>query len=71
MPGILAAAGGLAIFAANACIGAITVGPVAAALTDDSPLQPREAAAPVLFMLTRPRHVTRRDLAILPLSLDL
>ena len=34
-------------------------------------MQPQEVAAAVLFMLTRPRNVTIRDLVILPQSLDL
>jgi ribitol 2-dehydrogenase len=34
-------------------------------------MQPEEVAAAVLFMLTRPRHVTVRDLVILPNSVDL
>ena len=65
-------------------IGAVAPGPVVTALLDDWPkekleaaladgslMQPREVADAVMFMLTRPRNVTIRDLVILPLSLDL
>ena len=41
------------------------------ALANGSLMQPREVAEAVLFMLTRPRNVTIRDLVILPQSLDL
>jgi ribitol 2-dehydrogenase len=34
-------------------------------------MQPQEVADAVLFMLTRPRNVTIRDLVILPNSVDL
>ena len=65
-------------------VGAVAPGPVVTALLDDWPkakmdealasgslMQPEEVAAAVLFMLTRPRHVTVRDLVILPNSVDL
>jgi ribitol 2-dehydrogenase len=65
-------------------VGAVLPGPVVTALLDDWPqakmdealasgslMQPREVAEAVLFMLTRPRHVTVRDLVILPNSVDL
>jgi ribitol 2-dehydrogenase len=65
-------------------VGAVAPGPVVTALLDDWPkakmdealasgslMQPREVADAVLFMLTRPRHVTIRDLVILPNSVDL
>jgi len=65
-------------------VGAVAPGPVVTALLDDWPkakmdealasgslMQPGEVAAAVLFMLTRPRHVTVRDLVILPSSVDL
>lgn len=65
-------------------IGAVLPGPVVTALLDDWPkakmeealangsvMQPEEVAEAVLFMLTRPRGVTIRDLVILPSSLDL
>ena len=65
-------------------IGAVAPGPVVTALLDDWPaekmadalakgslMQPRDVAEAVLFMLTRPRNVTIRDLVILPTSLDL
>ena len=65
-------------------VGAVLPGPVVTALLDDWPkekmdealangslMQPREVAEAVLFMLTRPRNVTIRDLVILPNSVDL
>ena len=65
-------------------VGAVAPGPVVTALLSDWPkaklddamaagslMQPKEVAAAVLFMLTRPRNVTVRDLVILPQSLDL
>ncbi len=65
-------------------VGAVLPGPVVTALLDDWPkakmdealasgslMQPREVADAVLFMLTRPRNVTVRDLVILPNSVDL
>ncbi len=65
-------------------VGAVLPGPVVTALLDDWPkekmdealangslMQPKEVADAVLFMLTRPRNVTIRDLVILPQSTDL
>lgn len=65
-------------------VGAVCPGPVVTALLDDWPkakldealasgslIQPEEVADAVLFMLTRPRNVTIRDLVILPAKLDL
>ncbi len=65
-------------------VGAVAPGPVVTALLDDwqkekmdealangSLRQPVEVADAVIFMLTRPRTVTIRDLVILPLSVDL
>lgn len=65
-------------------VGAVLPGPVVTALLDDWPkakmdealasgslMQPEEVAAAVHFMLTRPRHVTVRDLVILPNNVDL
>ena len=65
-------------------VGAVCPGPVVTALLDDWPkakmeealasgslMQPKEVADCVLFMLTRPRNVTIRDLVILPLTVDL
>ena len=65
-------------------VGAIAPGPVVTALLDDWPkakmeealaagslMEPKEVAEAVLFMLTRPKNITIRDLVILPLSLDL
>src|SRR4029453_7734529 len=65
-------------------VGAVQPGPVVTALISDWPkdklddelakgglLQPVEVAEPVMFMLTRPRNVTIRDLVILPQSNDL
>jgi ribitol 2-dehydrogenase len=64
-------------------VGAVEPGPVVTPLLDDWPrakldealaagalIQPREVAQAVLFMLTRPRSVTIRDLVILPLTSD-
>ncbi|MGV3569656.1 MAG: SDR family oxidoreductase [Ramlibacter sp.] len=65
-------------------VGAVLPGPVVTALLDDWPkakmeealasgslMQPEEVAEAVLFMLSRPRNVTIRDLVILPNSVDL
>ncbi|MGV8988057.1 MAG: SDR family oxidoreductase [Cypionkella sp.] len=65
-------------------VGAVCPGPVVTALLDDWPkakldealangslMQPIEVAEAVLFMLSRPRNVTIRDLVILPNSVDL
>jgi len=65
-------------------VGAVAPGPVVTALLDDWPkakmdealasgslMQPKEVADAVLFMLTRPRNVTIRDLVILPSSVDI
>jgi ribitol 2-dehydrogenase len=65
-------------------VGAVCPGPVVTALLDDWPkakmdealangslMQPQEVADAVLFMLSRPRNVTIRDLVILPNSVDL
>ena len=41
------------------------------ALASGSLMQPKEVADAVLFMLTRPRNVTIRDIVILPNSVDL
>lgn len=63
---------------------AVAPGPVVTALLKDWPqakmdealasgslMQPQEVADCVMFMLTRPRHVTVRDLVILPNAVDL
>ena len=65
-------------------VGAVAPGPVVTALLSDWPkekleealaagglIEPKEVADAVLFMLTRPRNVTIRDLVILPQSNDL
>ena len=65
-------------------VGSVLPGPVVTALLDDWPkakmeealasgslMQPKEVADAVVFMLTRPRNVTIRDLVILPNSVDL
>ncbi len=65
-------------------VGAVLPGPVVTALLDDWPkakldealasgslMQPIEVAEAIVFMLTRPRHVTVRDLVILPNAVDL
>jgi ribitol 2-dehydrogenase len=65
-------------------VGSVAPGPVITALLDDWPqakkdealasgslMQPKEVADCVMFMLTRPRNVTIRDIVILPNSVDL
>lgn len=65
-------------------VGEVAPGPVVTALLKDWPkakleealaagslIEPKEVAAAVLFMLTRPRNVTIRDLVILPQNLDM
>jgi len=65
-------------------VGAVAPGPVVTALLADWPkakmdealasgslMQPKEVADCVMFMLTRPRNVTIRDIVILPNSVDL
>ena len=65
-------------------VGAVLPGPVVTALLDDWPkakmeqalaegslMQPKEVADCVVFMLTRPRSVTIRDLVLLPNAVDL
>ncbi|WP_109482370.1 SDR family oxidoreductase [Paraburkholderia sp. C35] len=65
-------------------VGSVLPGPVVTALLDDWPkekmdealaagslMQPKEVADCVLFMLSRPRNVTVRDLVILPNAVDL
>lgn len=65
-------------------VGAVAPGPVLTALLDDWPkakmeealangslMQPKEVADAVMFMVTRPRNITIRDLVILPQSVDL
>ena len=65
-------------------VGAVLPGPVVTALINDWPkdkleaelargglIPPEEVAEAVLFMLSRPRNVTIRDLVILPQSTDL
>jgi len=65
-------------------VGAVCPGPVVTALLDDWPkakmdealaagalIQPTEISDAVLFMLSRPRNVTIRDLVILPSNLDM
>jgi len=65
-------------------VGAVLPGPVVTALIKDWPkdkmeselangglMEPAEVADAVVFMLTRPRNVTIRDLVILPLTNDL
>src|SRR5439155_909510 len=87
MPEILEKAGTLDIFHANAgadVVGAVAPGPVVTALLSDWPkakmeealaagslMEAKEVADAVLFMLTRPRNVTVRDLVILPQGVDI
>jgi ribitol 2-dehydrogenase len=62
----------------------VAPGPVATALLSDWPkakleeagaagsmMEPNEVADAVLFMLTRPRNITIRDLVILPQGTDI
>ncbi|WP_192243475.1 SDR family oxidoreductase [Mesorhizobium silamurunense] len=65
-------------------VGAVAPGPVVTALLSDWPkakmeealaagslMEAKEVAEAVLFMLTRPRNITIRDLVILPQSVDI
>jgi ribitol 2-dehydrogenase len=65
-------------------VGAVLPGPVVTALLADWPkakmeealangslMQPKEVAEAIVFMLTRPKGVTVRDLVILPNSAEL
>ncbi|TIO59577.1 MAG: SDR family oxidoreductase, partial [Mesorhizobium sp.] len=65
-------------------VGAVAPGPVVTALLSDWPkakmeealaagslMEAKEVADAVLFMLTRPRNITIRDLVILPQSVDI
>jgi ribitol 2-dehydrogenase len=65
-------------------VGAISPGPVATGLLSDWPaeklaearaagslIEPAEVAEVILFMLTRPRHMTIRDVVMLPTNFDL
>lgn len=65
-------------------VGGVLPGPVVTALIDDWPkakldeareqgsiMEAKEVAEAVMFMLTRPRNITIRDIVILPQSLDL
>jgi ribitol 2-dehydrogenase len=65
-------------------VGAVSPGPVISALLADWPeenlkkakasgslIEPTEVADAVMFMLTRPRNVTIRDMIVLPSSFDM
>lgn len=65
-------------------VGSIAPGPVITALLDDwleekmaaakaakSLIEPEEIADVLMFMLTRPRHVTIRDIVVVPLTQDI
>lgn len=65
-------------------VGSVSPGPVVSALLADWPeenlkkakesgslIEPGEVADAVLFMLTRPRHVTIRDMVVLPTNFDI
>ena len=65
-------------------VGSVSPGPVISALLDDWPeeklqeaktsgslMEPSDVAEAILFMLTRPRNVTIRDVVILPSNFDL
>lgn len=72
------------VFKHNIRVGAISPGPVATGLLADWPaeqlaqakangslLEAREVAEVVVFMLTRPRHMTIRDVVMMPSQFDL
>ena len=65
-------------------VGEVAPGPVVTALIKDWPkakldealaagslMEPKEVADAVLFMLSRPRNITIRDIVILPQALDI
>lgn len=65
-------------------VGSVSPGPVISALLADWPeenlrkakesgslIEPAEVAAAILFMLTRPRNVTIRDIVVLPTNFDI
>jgi len=65
-------------------VGSISPGPVASALLDDWPeenlrkakesgslIEPSDVAEAILFMLTRPRNVSIRDMVIMPSNFDM
>jgi ribitol 2-dehydrogenase len=65
-------------------VGQVSPGPVISALLADWPeenlrkakeagalIEPKEVAEAILFMLTRPRTVTIRDVVILPSTFDI
>lgn len=65
-------------------VGSVSPGPVISALLADWPeenlrkakesgslIEPTEVADAVLYMLTRPRHVTIRDIVVLPTNFDI
>jgi len=65
-------------------IGSVSPGPVATGLISDWPaeklkearangslIEPEEIAEALMFMLTRPRHMTVRDMVIIPTNFDL
>jgi ribitol 2-dehydrogenase len=65
-------------------VGSVSPGPVISALLADWPeenlrkakesgslIEPVEVAEAIMFMLTRPRHVTIRDVVVLPTNFDL
>jgi ribitol 2-dehydrogenase len=65
-------------------VGSVSPGPVVSALLGDWPeenlrkakesgslIEPREVADAIVFMLTRPRNVTIRDIVVLPTNFDI
>ena len=65
-------------------VGQVSPGPVISALLADWPeenlrkakeagglIEPKEVADTIIFMLTRPRNVTIRDVVILPANFDM
>ncbi|MEN9889997.1 MAG: hypothetical protein RLY78_292 [Pseudomonadota bacterium] len=72
------------IFKHGLRMGAVSPGPVVTGLLADWPadklaearaagslIEPQEVAEVILFMLTRPRHITIRDVVLLPTNFDL
>lgn len=72
------------VFKHGICVGAISPGPVVTALLKDWPpeklkqaresgslLEPSEVGEVVIFMLTRPRGMTIRDVVMMPTNFDL
>ena len=72
------------VFGHGIRVGSVSPGPVVTALLDDWPadrlaeakaagsvIEPSDVAEAILFVLSRPRHVTIRDVIVMPSSFDL